>query len=242
MARILIVDDEPTDLVIIKKLVEQLGHEVHVASDGEEAFRKYLRKDFEVVITDIQMPRVDGLEFIESLLALYPETKIIAVSALGPDGLHAARRTGAAVLLSKPVGPEEVRKALAEAGLEDGDSSVTGGTATTRPFWEILEEAIKRVEAAGENSEKVTRSYMETVREQVQILLNQIQTIESRRPEYVQEMIPEGLREECIELVERSTEVQLAFTETVEAMNTLNSSSVKMMKDYHELHGDHGEA
>ena len=112
----------------------------------------------------------------------------------------------------------------------------------TRPFWEILQEAIKRVEAAGENSEKVTRSYMETVREQVQILLNQIQTLESRRPEYVQEMIPEGLLEECIELVERSCELQLAFTETVGARNTLNASSVKMMKDFHELHGDHGEA
>ncbi len=242
VARILIVEDEQTDLAIIKRLVEQLGHEVHVASDGEEAFRKYLRQDFEVVITDLEMPRVGGLEFIESLLALYAQAKIIAVSAKGPDQLHAARRAGAAALISKPVSPEAVGKALAEVGFGDDDSSVRGGTAITRPFWEILQEATKRVEAAGEKSEKVTRSYLEIVREQVQILLNQIEAIESRRPEYVQEMIPEGLREDCIELVERSCEVQLAFTETVEARNTLNASSVKMMKDYHELHGDHGEA
>ncbi len=116
MARILIVEDEPTDLAIIKGIVELLGHEVHLASDGEDAFRKYLRKDIDVVITDIEMPRVDGLEFIESLLALYPESKIIAVSAGGPDRLHAARRAGATALISKPVGPEELGKALAQAG------------------------------------------------------------------------------------------------------------------------------
>jgi len=235
VARILIVEDEPTDLVIIKGIIELLGHEVHVASDGEEAFRKYLRKDIDLVITDLEMPRVGGLEFIESLLALYPQAKIIAVSGKGPDQLHAARRAGASALISKPVSPEAVGKALAEVGFGADDSSVRGGTAMTRPFWEILQEATKRVEAAGENSEEVTRSYMDIVREQVQILLNQIETIESRRPEYAQETIPEGLREECIELVERSREAQLAFTETVEARNTLNASSVKMMKGYQSV-------
>ena len=116
VTRILIVDDEPTDMAIIKGLVERLGHEVHLASDGEEAFKKYLRKDIELVITDIEMPRVDGLEFIEALQALYPDAKIIAVSAGGPDRLHAAKRAGADVLLSKPVGPEALGNALVEAG------------------------------------------------------------------------------------------------------------------------------
>ena len=117
MARVLIVDDEPTDLAILKSLVEQLGHEVHLASDGEEAFKKYLRKDIEVVITDLEMPRVDGVEFIEALQALYPDTKIIAVSGEGPDRLHAAKRAGATVLLSKPIHSEALDKALAQAGL-----------------------------------------------------------------------------------------------------------------------------
>ena len=241
MARVLIVEDEPTDRDIMKGIVELLGHEVHLASDGEEAFRKYLRKEIEVVITDLEMPGVGGLEFIESLLALYAEAKIIAVSAEGPDRLHAARRAGAMVLLSKPIGPEELGKALAEVGIEDGDSSVGGSGAMTRPAWKTLQEATQHVEAAGENSEEVTRSYMETVREQVQILLDQIEALESRHPEYAQEIIPEGLREECIELEERSRAAQMAFTETIEARNTLNASGVKMMKDLHELHGDQGE-
>ncbi len=116
MARVLIVDDEPTDLAIIRGIVELMGHEVHLASDGEEAFKKYLRKDIELVITDLEMPHVGGLEFIEALLSLYPDAKIIAASAAGPDQLHAAKRAGATVLLSKPVGPEQLGKALTEAG------------------------------------------------------------------------------------------------------------------------------
>ena len=238
MARVLIVEDEPTDLAIVKGIVELLGHQVHLASDGEEAYKKYLRHEIEVVITDLEMPGVGGLEFIESLLGLYADAKIIAVSAGGPDRLHAARRAGATVLVSKPIGPEELGKALAQVGFGEDDSSVREGRATPRPAWEILQEATKRVEAAGENSEEVTLSYMETVTEQVQILLDEIETIESRHPEHAHEIIPEGLREECIELVERSREVQLEFTNTVEARNTLNASSVKMMKDFHQLHGD----
>jgi two-component system chemotaxis response regulator CheY len=116
VARVLIVDDEATDLAIIRVIVELMGHEVHLASDGEEAFKKYLRKDIDLVITDIEMPRVDGLEFIEALLGLYPDAKIIAASAGGPDRLHAAKRAGATVLLSKPVGPEQMGKAFEQAG------------------------------------------------------------------------------------------------------------------------------
>ena len=117
MARILIVDDEPTDLAIVKGIVELLGHEPHLASDGEEAYRKYLRKEIDVVITDLEMPGVGGLEFIESLLGVYPDAKIIAVSREGPDRLHAARRAGALMLISKPIGPEELGKALEGVGL-----------------------------------------------------------------------------------------------------------------------------
>ena len=127
MARVLIVEDEPTDLAIVKGLVELLGHEVYLASEGEEAYKKYLRHEIEVVITDLEMPGVGGLEFIESLIGLYAEAKIIAVSAEGPDRLHAARRAGATVLLSKPLGPQELGKALAEVGFGEDDSSAREG-------------------------------------------------------------------------------------------------------------------
>ncbi len=92
-----------------------MGHDVYFASDGEEAFKTYLSNDLEIVITDLNMPHVDGLEFIEAVRALFPRAVIIAVSGKGPDLLDAARSAGARVALSKPIDPEELRKAIAEA-------------------------------------------------------------------------------------------------------------------------------
>ena len=114
MARVLVVEDEPTDRVILAKLLERMGHEVYFASDGEEAFKAYLKNRIEIIITDLNMPHVDGLEFIEAVLALFPEAVIIAVSGKGPDELDAAKSAGARVALSKPIDPWELLKAILE--------------------------------------------------------------------------------------------------------------------------------
>ena len=115
MARVLIVEDEPTDRVILAELLDRTGHELYFASDGEEAFKTYLKNSIEIIITDLMMPHVGGLEFIGSVRALFPEAVIIAVSSKGPDQLDAALRAGARVALSKPIDPQELRKAIAEA-------------------------------------------------------------------------------------------------------------------------------
>lgn len=115
MARVLIVDDEPTDLVFLRSIVEASGHEVYVARDGEKAFKTYLGQSIELVITDLDMPHVDGLEFIESLLALYPEARIVAVSGKGQTLLDEATRTGAIMAFSKPIDPDELVQGLTKA-------------------------------------------------------------------------------------------------------------------------------
>ena len=113
MARLLVVEDEPTDRVILVKLLERMGHEVYVASDGEEAFKTYLKNSIEIIITDLEMPRVDGLEFIETVLALFPRAVIIAVSGKGQILLDEAKRMGAFMAFSKPIDPQELRDAVA---------------------------------------------------------------------------------------------------------------------------------
>ncbi len=114
MARVLVVDDEQMDQVILEKLLGQAGHEVYFASDGEQAFKTYLKNSIEIIITDLNMPHVDGLEFIEAVIALFPEAVIIAVSGKGPDELDAAVSAGARVALSKPIDPWELLKAILE--------------------------------------------------------------------------------------------------------------------------------
>ncbi len=112
MARVLIVEDEPTDRVILGNIVERTGHDVYFASDGEQALKIHLKRSIDVVVTDLHMPDVDGLEFIMSLRALLPETAIIVVSGKAPELLAEARGKGALVALSKPVDPHELVEAL----------------------------------------------------------------------------------------------------------------------------------
>ncbi len=114
MARVLVVDDEEMEQVILEKFLEQEGHEVYFASDGEQAFKAYLKNDIEIVITDLNMPNVDGLEFIEAVLALFPGAVIIAMSGKGPDELESAKSAGARVALSKPVDPWRLLEAILE--------------------------------------------------------------------------------------------------------------------------------
>jgi CheY-like chemotaxis protein len=143
VARVLIVEDEITDLVVLRNIVEGAGHEVYVASDGEEAFKTYLKNNIEIIITDLEMPRVDGLEFIESVRALCPRAAIIAVSGKGQTVLDEAKRRGAFMAFSKPVDPQELRKAIAEA---DPDSmgrkreDVGAVASNDEPFILIVED------------------------------------------------------------------------------------------------------
>ena len=126
MARVLIVEDEPTDRVILANIIEQAGHECHFASGGLEALEAYLRGSIDIVVTDLQMPDGGGLELIEALKLLLPETAIIAVSGMNPEGLAEARSKGATAAFSKPVDPDELVEAIAKAVPGADESPVSG--------------------------------------------------------------------------------------------------------------------
>ena len=115
MARILIVEDERTDQLLLHSILEGAGHEIHMARDGERAYKTYLRKDIQVVVTDLHMPNVNGLELIEALLSMFPEAAIIAVSGKGRALLTEAVDMGALAALSKPVDPEKLLRAVEKA-------------------------------------------------------------------------------------------------------------------------------
>ncbi len=115
MARVLIVDDDQADRIILGRILERAGHDVYLTSDDEQALKSLLKMSIDVVVTDLQMPKVHGLELIMMLRTLYPEAGIIAVSATGPDQLDMAEAVGATVTLSKPVDPDELVEAVAKA-------------------------------------------------------------------------------------------------------------------------------
>ena len=114
VARVLVVDDEKTDLVLHLSIVEKAGHKVYYASDGAQGLRIYLEKNIDVVVTDLRMPKVHGLEFIVALRTLDRKAGIIAVSSTGEGQLAMAEAVGATAALSKPVDPDSLVEAIAK--------------------------------------------------------------------------------------------------------------------------------
>ena len=115
MARVLIAEDNETDRLLMGTILEGAGHEAYLAADGEEALSLYMRTTIDVVVTDIMMARKDGVELIMALKALNPDTPIIAVSGEGPTGLGFARLAGAQEIMTKPIDPDVLVGAVAEA-------------------------------------------------------------------------------------------------------------------------------
>ncbi|MFN0215662.1 MAG: sigma-54-dependent transcriptional regulator [Saprospiraceae bacterium] len=103
MAKILIVDDEVPIRRTLRDILEFEGYEVDEASDGLECIAKVQKEKYDVVITDIKMPRMDGIEALERLQILSPETPVIMVSGHGTiDTAVEAVKKGAFDFISKP--------------------------------------------------------------------------------------------------------------------------------------------
>lgn len=105
MARILIVDDEESDRLLLQAVLARVGHETVVAVSGEEAIRRYLETGIDVVVTDLHMQDVHGFELISILREFSPPPPVVAVSATGPFQLHMAEQLGARWTLRKPIDP-----------------------------------------------------------------------------------------------------------------------------------------
>jgi CheY-like chemotaxis protein len=124
MAHFLIVDDDESDRLLMQGMLKGDGHELFFAVNGEEAMRLYLRHPIDVVVTDIQMPRGDGIELITGLKGIDPDASIVAVSGDAPQRLSTAQLEGAGAILTKPFDKDALRAAVTKArGLAgSGDS------------------------------------------------------------------------------------------------------------------------
>jgi two-component system, NtrC family, response regulator len=101
-ARVLIVEDDADMREILTLVLEAEGHEVLTAADGVTGLTLYENYLPHVLITDLNLPGLDGLSIIAGLRARSPEAKIIAVSG-NYDGLRTANALGATAVLRKPV-------------------------------------------------------------------------------------------------------------------------------------------
>lgn len=117
MSRILVIDDSVSVLELIEMLLTEAGHEVVACMDGKRAISKLRSEPFDLLVTDIYMPEMDGLEIIMEGRRIRPSLPVVAMSgASGHRGmLDVARYLGACQTLQKPFSRADLMDAVTAA-------------------------------------------------------------------------------------------------------------------------------
>ena len=114
--QVLIVDDEPNLRKILAAQLSRDGYEVMTAEDGEQGLAMLREHHIDLVITDLKMPKVDGMTLLREALRLDPDLPIVMITAHGTiDTAVEALKTGAFDYLTKPFDKEEVRQIVGKA-------------------------------------------------------------------------------------------------------------------------------
>ena len=107
---VLIVDDEKNILLTLSQSLEVLQLETDTAINGEEALTKLKEKDFGLILLDLRMPGIDGMEVLRQVREIRPDIRIIMISAYGTIEVAVeAMKLGAVDFIQKPFSPEEIR-------------------------------------------------------------------------------------------------------------------------------------
>jgi nitrogen regulation protein NR(I) len=116
VAHILIVDDEPNIRRVLAAMLKREGYETTAAADGEQALAVLQRTPVDVVVTDLVMPRLGGLDLLREVSAHHPDVPVIMITAHGTvDTAVEAMKAGAFDYISKPFEQEELKKVIAKA-------------------------------------------------------------------------------------------------------------------------------
>jgi two-component system, NtrC family, response regulator AtoC len=160
MARILVADDEPGIREFITDSLELDEHVVVPAKDGREAAKLLDERGFDLVLTDLKMPGLDGMQLLRKVRSEQPEVEVIVMTAHGTvDNAVEAMKLGAFEYLQKPIsGPDELRllvsRAVERRGLRDrvdgaerhiepAGPPLTYGDAAMKPVVDAIEKVAR---------------------------------------------------------------------------------------------------
>ncbi|HOU77514.1 MAG TPA: sigma-54 dependent transcriptional regulator [Syntrophales bacterium] len=156
MNRVLVVDDEINMQVVLRAMLKKEGYEVLTARDGLEALKILAGTEVDVVVTDLKMPRLDGMGLLERVMEEYPSTPVIMITAHGTVATAVdALKKGAFDYVTKPFEQDELKnvvlKAVKTRRLSDeefvasaDDIDRYGIVGASEPMVEIF-EIVKRV-------------------------------------------------------------------------------------------------
>ncbi len=143
-ANILVVDDESAMRLLVTSILRDEGHDVTAAANGEEALQLIERRHYHLIISDLKMPGMSGVDLLERVKQEDPETAVILLTAFGTvEGAVEAMRKGAEHYLLKPLAnPDElrlaVRRVLEERRIADEATTLRQATEAVFPFGEII--------------------------------------------------------------------------------------------------------
>ena len=112
--QILIVDDNIMDRRSIQFIIEKrLQISPKTAKDGLDAINKIKSTNFDIIITDIVMPNIDGIELVQYLKTNSPDSSVIAITGNNPYYLEIMNKLGVELLLTKPIDPNQLIEMIA---------------------------------------------------------------------------------------------------------------------------------
>ena len=111
--KILVIDDEENARVGLCRLLGNEGYSVTCAGNGHEALAQLRVENFQLVISDINMPKMNGLDFLKEVQQLQPETRVIMMTAYGDvESYLEAMNLGASEYLHKPVRIKDLKSVM----------------------------------------------------------------------------------------------------------------------------------
>jgi two-component system, NtrC family, nitrogen regulation response regulator NtrX len=138
MANILIIDDEKSIRKTLSEILSYEGYKIDEAGDGEEGLKKFSEKTYDVVLCDIKMPKLDGIEFLDKSKLINPDVPVIMISGHGNvDTAVEAVKKGAFDYISKP--PDLNRLLITLRNALDKQSLVTETKVLKRKVGKALE-------------------------------------------------------------------------------------------------------
>jgi len=115
-ARVLVAEDNPAVREFIVRSLQSIGHKVTPAVDGQQALDILAREKFDVLVTDIVMPNVDGIALALKAVRMFPDLRIVMISGYAQERMRAHNlETLVHRIIAKPFSLEEICDAVKEA-------------------------------------------------------------------------------------------------------------------------------